>query len=424
MKKNDNISMRIKKSFVIIIASCVFVLALLLALLIPLTKKNSGETKVNLTAAFVGLPKVQAEALEKELSQGQGAYTFVSFDNVSDLDEKTIQKFDLVFALDGAWTQRLENSIPKKVKDKAALPQKTLKGFTRSMTLAAGRKGSSVTRLPVLLDSQEILFDQILLKTTKTKSLNSWQEIEKFASASGVERKIVFAGKDSRMLCGVLTMLTESISGKEAVEKIRLELLKDGDIAEKVTRLSDSPDAPLYAATHTLARWQKEGLLNQSVYSFENRDVQALMYARNAAVVFTTLTRHRAVDYTTISRYVSLPVFSDEKMAFVPSFRRWEERALVSPYIVAVPLSQSKVLKDDLEKLTDPKAQEALSKETGLAPVLANCRTPDLQADDLRYWVAATGEPLKSLADSAFYSDADRDAFAKTVVAYIRQLNY
>ncbi|MDE7140993.1 MAG: hypothetical protein K2O09_09630, partial [Treponemataceae bacterium] len=64
--------------------------------------------------------------------------------------------------------------------------------------------------------------------------------------------------------------------------------------------------------------------------------------------------------------------------------------------------------------------QENLSHMTGLAPVLAQCPTPDQQADDARYWVAATNAPLAGLSREAALSDAQWQELSAVLARIIR----
>lgn len=52
----------------------------------------------------------------------------------------------------------------------------------------------------------------------------------------------------------------------------------------------------------------------------------------------------------------------------------------------------------DLAAAISNSKQELLCKETGLAPVQKNSQVPDHQADDVRYWLAASLGPATPLA--------------------------
>ena len=61
-----------------------------------------------------------------------------------------------------------------------------------------------------------------------------------------------------------------------------------------------------------------------------------------------------------------------------------------------------------------------MSRATGLAPVFAQCRTPDRQADDVRYWVAATNAPLAGLSREVALSKKQKDELAQDLAAKIK----
>ena len=56
--------------------------------------------------------------------------------------------------------------------------------------------------------------------------------------------------------------------------------------------------------------------------------------------------------------------------------------------------------------------QTELCTESGLAPVQKNCIVPDLQADDVRYWLAASNGPTLPLAAALPTTEA-KEIFVK-----------
>ena len=73
--------------------------------------------------------------------------------------------------------------------------------------------------------------------------------------------------------------------------------------------------------------------------------------------------------------------------------------------------------------LVQKEYQEDLSRASGLAPVLAQCRTPDKQADDARYWIAATTAPLAGLSSEVYLSKEQKTKLSAEIAAKIRYGN-
>ena len=111
---------------------------------------------------------------------------------------------------------------------------------------------------------------------------------------------------------------------------------------------------------------------------------------------------------------------------FFPAGHR--NRMLIAPIVYGVPLSSKErintILNGILCHLTSYDSQTFLAKEAGLAPVHANAPTPDIQGNDVRYWVAATNRPLAALADAAFETDAELNKAAETFRTMILEYVY
>ena len=71
--------------------------------------------------------------------------------------------------------------------------------------------------------------------------------------------------------------------------------------------------------------------------------------------------------------------------------------------------------------LTLEEIQENLSRGTGVAPVLAQCRTPDKQANDARYWIAATTTPLPGLANEVYLTAEQKKVITAEIIARIKK---
>ena len=131
-----------------------------------------------------------------------------------------------------------------------------------------------------------------------------------------------------------------------------------------------------------------------------------------ASVVVMSLADHRNIAHNAIEPFTSI---------YFPSDITPDSRHFVAPIFYAVPFTNNKKALLKMENLIAVETQETLTRATGLAPVLARCRTPDKQADDARYWVAATNTPLPGLSRETTLSDDQLHALGVALTALIRR---
>ena len=412
-------------------------------------KKSQNE----FTAGFYGLTRETKEALRAELTLratvSGHSVLFVEFDDGSPLAGQIKGKCDVIFAPDGKNARQvMERAAGDKNADKIPLDADSVSGLTGSVRSMAVASGGGILNLPVLTDTWEMLFDTAL--TAGMAVPGNWDRAEDFALAAknkGCLMPLIFAGKESDCFLGFFSVLVESVSGQGALERAgsvlgdafatRAALPADQENALKssqftgaeksvedaVRSLSENPDSPLYAACRMLTRWLKAGLINNDVFDLTSADVEGFMSARNAAIVFAPLSAHRRWERDTAERYKSLPQLSNQTLPFFPSRLELGRRHLIAGTVMALPVSGNAAMKSTVLTLaSSTDAQENLSRGSGLAPVNARARTPDIQADDARFWIAASGAPSPSLAYTACASPAERDILKDAIVRYIKSL--
>ena len=267
--------------------------------------------------------------------------------------------------------------------------------MTTSMkgAVKAGKEG--VKSVPVIFDNMEIDIEITALKNSGMAGIAGWDDIEKLAvfQKRYVENPIVFAGKDSELALDIFGALTEAMSGadeyRNAVEIINSHSGADFNAARVARLLTEKSDYPLYKSVLYLSKLYKQGLLHPNTFNLEKNDVKAFAKARIASIIFMSLNDHRAFEPKVISRFTSI---------YFPSEFSGDRRKFTSPVTCAVPLKKDKAAKAIVESIVTAEEQERISFATGLAPVLARCRTPDLQSSDARHWVASTDTPLSGLS--------------------------
>ena len=150
----------------------------------------------------------------------------------------------------------------------------------------------------------------------------------------------------------------------------------------------------------------KKGYITTASKQLIHTDINSYIQQRVTKSFFTTLSVHRTYDINAVSRFSTI---------YVPSKNEASLRHFTATTTYAVPLTPNQNVEFIVEQLVETETQSTLSQTTGLAPVLANCRTPDQQADDARYWIAATNAPLAGLSHEADLSESELNRLADEV---------
>ncbi len=370
--------------------------------------------------AFYNVPDKNAAALQAALGD-TFSYLLLSADRPLAWELEQQKNLDAVITPSGKALKDAQSAASKKIR----LSPELLKDTTTSIkAVALTEKTREIQSLPLLSSHLELAIQTQELKKSGVKALNSWNDFERFAQAAKEKNNthILFAGKESNTFLDILGALTESINSKQsyenavqlieiAVDKAQSSKKNEFDASKLVQLLAGTPDAPLYEAVRTINRWYKEGYLFSEVFSLDKTSVSALMENKIACAVIMSLEDHRAADRTIIEKYTSYKFPSN-----IPEYIR----TFTAPVYFITPLKNEKTMIAAAEQLLTTETQEQLSRATGLAPVLARCRTPDRQADDARYWVAASNSPLAGLSREISLAHSQRELLASELAALVR----
>ncbi len=390
-------------------------------------------TKVRKTVpaiSFYGLPKVQVDAIKtqlEEISKKENiSFEYLELDQAKPLEQQIsfVNKPSLLFvdggenlrqALDKAdsksgkigFVSSITNEMTSSIRQKAHFATNANKkndevpkndGAQNSDSDSEFAPETLVTALPILSSHFEIDIDFSAFKSSGLSAIATWEDLETFAR---IEKRtkdfpIIFAGKDAELFADLLGTITEAFYGLEDYNKAaELLCIKDGEkfnATRIAKRLTEDSNAPFSKPISFLNDWYKKGLIHKDVFALSKNDVRAFLKARLASVAFMSLDDHREYDTKVISRYASI---------YFPSPRNAGERNFVAPVTYAVPFESREEISQLCSELVSAESEEILARQTGLAPVLNHCRTPDKQASDARYWVAASGVPLEGLSKEA-----------------------
>ncbi|MDE6704769.1 MAG: hypothetical protein K2J81_02570 [Treponemataceae bacterium] len=361
-----------------------------------------------------GIPKREAEALRTVIGD-QAACTDFAADTSLYYQLRHAHKPDMLITVAG---EKLNAALAEKPAS-ATYDSALLTGVTSAIRTGVHEEGQRVSSLPLLSSHFEIDIHTEILHDTGITAIATWDDIERFATAARARRRayIAFAGKDAATTLDLLGALTEALDGRHSYDAAAaiLRTARKGEQAfnaqETARLLAIEGDAPLFSAVRLLRGWFDKGLLHPETFSFDKTTLGTFMTADLISMTFMSLNDHRAYDVSVIKPYASI---------CVPSQRPPSVRAFTAPVLYAVPFTKQKKALALAQQLMTADTQENLSHMTGLAPVLAQCPTPDQQADDARYWVAATNAPLAGLSREAALSDAQWQELSAALARIIR----
>lgn len=282
-----------------------------------------------------------------------------------------------------------------------SIPAAYLSDMPSTIGQSVNKSKNTIKHVPLLYDFYQIDVHYPLYLETKTQNLNTWNDLIKTAEkeAPYTRSPIAFGGNDDLDFLNFAGVLIESQYSYKEYNKILIGLYEaykkdsyDGfeDYKNLKTALDKMTEKgnTLDGIGQLINRMAKKGVFDKDLVRYGPET--GFVYANNnqCGFFFTTLSQHRTIDSNFISNY---------KSVYCPSLSVDDERMFLAPEICLLPLSNTKRNCNLIAELCDRKQSE-LSTSTGLAPVNKNCMTADRQADDVRYWLAASSGPLKPLS--------------------------
>ena len=413
MKKNTRIA--------IICSVSVICLAALIFGIIFGVKKSRRQKEIEYNRVAVGffdISQAQQAAFSQLIEQTKGDKTFTiefyEIDRTRDFSKQIADnKINLILTPAGFAVQKAVDSAA----EDAEISADTTGGMFSSMRQLVISKDEKLKAIPLIFDNLEIDIEFSAFKMSGLERIATWDDIEQFEQiqkAAGVF-PLSFAGAESDFLIDLLGALGEALDGYDAYTKAA-EILKNAVEAKKVGEAFDAgviakkifidPDAPLPYSAYYLKQLVKKGYLSSSSRDLVHNDINSYIQQRVTKSFFTTLSVHRTYDTKAVSRFSTI---------YVPSKNSANQRHFTATATYAVPLTKNENVEYVIEQLVLADNQAELSQNTGLAPVLANCRTPDQQADDARYWIAATNAPVAGLSREAELTEVELQALADEI---------
>ena len=391
-------------------------LILIASVAILVAKKQSSQ-KRTFTVAFYDVDESIKNAISSLIKENNRNDDFeIAFYTISKSEELSEQikknRINIIFAPAGYAAKKAVavSNI------NSSINSEMLNGLFSSARESVITKDTNIRAVPLILDNLEIDIEKSEFRMSGMNSIATWKDIEEFGSIqkNKIDFPFCFAGTDYVFLLDLLGALGEAFDGVDAYNSAAEILSQEAlfssfDAKDTVNKLFINPDAPLPYSFYYLKKLAEKGYISPASEYLKNTDVNSYLQQRVTNLIFTTLSTHRTYDIKAIDRFSTI---------YVPSEKFPEQRHFTATITYAVPVSNEKFDYSNnlIEYLVSTEAQTKLSNMTGLAPVLANCPTPDHQADDARYWIAATSTPLAGLGHEAELSDEQKEQLRKAIL--------
>lgn len=365
--------------------------------------------------AFYKIEEKERQAITEVIRQAASEkhidVVFVDYNSEKPLKDELplTKKPNIVITTSGHAVQ----TAADKASSLASLPLELSAGMTSSMKSAIIKNGDSITALPLLSSHFEVDIDSVEIQSAQTQYINTWNDVEKFMREQKRKKEapMIFAGGNPDFLLTLVGAMAESIDGPDSYSDAVKIIKETSNPVKTVIKLCDEPDSPLATSIKQLKSWYKLGFIHPGTFSMQQNDVEAFASSRLSSVLFMSLEDHRNIAQKTISRFTSI---------YFPSEHGANMRIFTGNTYYAVPLIKSKKSSELLASLITPEYQESLARATGLAPVLAQCRVPDKQSNEARYWIAATTAPLPGLANEVFMTKQHKATIAAEIASRIK----
>ncbi len=266
------------------------------------------------------------------------------------------------------------------------------------------KSGASATVkiLPFLYDFYELDVNYPLYKKSGMKSLDVWIDLAEtgYRELAFTKAPVILPAADDRELLNIMGLIAEAHSGYEAYDK----MLEDFDLETALAYGN-----PLAQAVGEVKGLLQHGIIPYDSLKFTADDVLFYLDYQLAGITFTKLSQHRKITNKVVNNYTSI---------YCPSKVFTSDRKFAADQYSISLIKKNKTTELLLKNLTDS-LQTQLATKTGLAPVQKNCAVPDHQADDVRFWLAASKGPVMPLANF-FRTEEELHAAANRVRELLR----
>jgi ABC-type glycerol-3-phosphate transport system substrate-binding protein len=405
--RDGNITKKRTPAILLILLSIATIIAAIIAAVVI-------ENAVRPTSiGLYGMPKNVAEAIKACANDpkisGKAKYNIIEIDeslSPSVLINQKNSRYDILMGYGGAGFEQASGAL---------LPLGDMEALRMPLTLRAlGSVEGKRYALPLLLDHFEIAYDRNAFLDFSLGAPETYAEYS-FAAEKLVRKgqaSVLVAGGEDEELLLFVSALVEAKGGATAYEKLVAALSTTADF-KSVLDVPLGKDLSLRSVLDSLTKMRAGKILHPEWFRMKRIDILSFMDRGQAPMVLMTLSSHRTVPIKTIQNYISLPF---------PSDRPRQERSLVAPALVGSIAKKTKRAIESsrfLDALTDVYGQKLIADSTGLAPSNSQVETLDVQASDLRYWVATAKAATSGLGRDSQTTSQARTGLARAIRNHI-----
>ncbi|MCR4580825.1 MAG: hypothetical protein K5681_10820 [Treponema sp.] len=410
--------MKSNKSLVKIILG--ITILILLALILFLGLKSSQKVKI----AFYNVSEKSQNAIVSQLKKNVKTLQLDSSKSLSE-QKALLRNCSLIVFSDNIEAKMLLEGNQKEKGLAKELDLSFLEGFPssiqNSLLIRTNKKGKEYIKLlPILYDFYEIDVNRDFYQQSGMEAINTWEDLietayrEKDFTKSAM---LIPLSKDSDFL-NSMGIISEALCGYQAYNQMLEDFSaiqygqygKTKDRKEEIQKALEkysAKDQCLKITAKELEGLLRSGIVSKDSLQLSTQDILFLMDNDLCGIAFTSLSDHRKLSKDTSKHITSI---------YCPSKDFTPERSFASQSISISLLKDNKKSKEIIKKLSADN-QNTLSTLSGLAPVQKNCAVADHQADDVRFWLAASKGPVMPFAN-VFSSDSER----KLAADFLRDL--
>lgn len=401
-KKNNKKRNSQNKKIVLIVVAAIVVFSLLVVSVTAITNAiNKKRRDKTVKVAFYGLSQEYCDALMERFPKEEGIS--LAFEVLSDgpLDLGFIKnKYDMIFTWKGEVTDALEETAEE-------LPGKILEVIPSSL--------QNKKCAPILLDNCEIAYNKEIVEKLGNSIPNNYPDFLNFLNDAKayVFSPFFCSGADDRVITAFIGNIIEVLGGVDSYNLFIDEIKKGTSFEDLLDVQLSKAGLSLRSVLDPLKSWPGQGYTHPSWYNGTGNDLLYFAEENHTAAFFTFLHEHRQIQYNTISRYEAF---------LLPPASSTIKYGIIAPAISVMVISENTNAKRYVLEFFTEDAQMGLSDITRLAPVHSRAQAVDRQADDVRYWAAASpGGALPDVALAAFQRNpAALKEFAAKIRNYIK----
>ena len=408
-----------KTKKIILISSSIFCAVLICTALIL---KSSAASESNLIAFYRVPEKVQTAVIDlvnKKAETENKTFEALLLDNSKSLESqsKIIKKCSCLIYTNDSVSEKFLNTtaLPVDLSVAGGFPSSIVNSLKIEENTSKSEK--TVKIIPFLYDFYEIDINYPLYTKAGIDSVDVWEDLivcaYKEKPLTPAPMLLPFATDAEFLNC--VGMIAEALCGYEEYEKM-IEEFRIASEAEASVEESEADFTSLHRVLETLTAEDKilgstleeiksllrSGIIPRNALTFSDEDVFFYMDNELSGVNFTKLSQHRKVSKQAANHLISV---------YCPSVEATPERKFSADCICVSALKKNKNALRFVGLLSDD-WQNELATKTGLAPVQKNSLVPDHQADDVRFWLAASKGPVLPLARVFF--TPEQQQFAAT----------